>query len=278
MVISVCSQHHSLTLFILPNINILIFLSLFILQLHLFNSPMLLIALFIWIFCYRYLTFFRNQCLKKTYTELWNFGFSFSAIIINLWCSTMDNDVSIMYLPSIKKCIDRNNLHVALSPLYNRRRLTDEYEQTIDEVWNMRLRQNGSLWNGTKFRIASVTEDHDVDSVTFNLGVTSYKDFIGTNWSPNAYLYQQLGTRDYSNTQVMAIKLLQLLHGSFKQQHDSYTFWCMILYGLLCEVIKDCYTTTYFESIWNDFLKINTCTIFKTLAHCTLNSLFITEL
>jgi len=63
-----------------------------------------------------------------------------------------------------------------------------------------RVAANPTLWNGSKFRIASVTEL--VSDVTFNLGVTSYRDFIGTNWALDAKHLRQLGYADFSDTQV----------------------------------------------------------------------------
>jgi len=36
----------------------------------------------------------------------------------------------------------------------------------------------------------------------FNLGITSYQDFIGTNWAPDAKHLRQLGYTDFADTQV----------------------------------------------------------------------------
>lgn len=111
----------------------------------------------------------------------------------------MDDDVVIMYTP-ITKPIARSNLKVNLADTYNRRSLPSSHEHNINEIWNARVRQNATLWNGTKFRLDSVVDD--AESATFNLGITSYKDFIGTNWSPDAELYRRLGTTDFDNTQA----------------------------------------------------------------------------
>jgi len=112
----------------------------------------------------------------------------------------MDKDVEIMYLPPAEERITRHSLKVKLSPAYNRKPLPESFETGIDVIWNKRVTSNPRLWNGSKFRIESVSDAGG--SVTFNLGVTSYKAFIGTNWSPNAQAMRQLGQQDYSNTQV----------------------------------------------------------------------------
>jgi len=65
---------------------------------------------------------------------------------------------------------------------------------------------NPTLWNGSKFRISSVSDGND--GVTFHLGITSYKDFIGTNWSPSAAELRQLGSRDRSDTQVSTLLII----------------------------------------------------------------------
>jgi len=112
----------------------------------------------------------------------------------------MDADVEIMYVPSTEKRITRHNLKVNLSGSHNRKLLPESLEARIDEIWNRRVTDNPTLWNGSKFRIASVSESSG--DVTFNLGITSYKEFIGTNWSPDADLLRQLGDQKYSDTQV----------------------------------------------------------------------------
>jgi len=112
----------------------------------------------------------------------------------------MDADVEIMYVPSTEKRITRHNLKVKLSGSHNRKSLPEPLEARIDEIWNRRVTDNPTLWNGSKFRIASVSESNG--DVTFNLGITSYKEFIGTNWSPEADSLRQLGDQNYSDTQV----------------------------------------------------------------------------
>ena len=118
----------------------------------------------------------------------------------------MDPDVQIMYLPSKEKHITRHSLKVSLSDSHNRRPLPSALEACIDETWTRRVSDNPTLWNGSKFRISSVSDGND--GVTFHLGITSYKDFIGTNWSPSAAELRQLGSRDRSDTQVSTLLII----------------------------------------------------------------------
>ncbi|KAI3996428.1 hypothetical protein MKX01_006918 [Papaver californicum] len=61
-------------------------------------------------------------------------------------------------------------------------------EKSILEIWDQRLQQNPSLFNGTKFRYGGHTV-HDMDVpnketvVCLNLGLTDYRTFVGTNLS-----------------------------------------------------------------------------------------------
>ena len=112
----------------------------------------------------------------------------------------MDPHVSIMYTVPKGKFVNRTKLKVRLSSIYNRKTRPPEYESTIDAIWEERTRKNPKLWNGTKFRIECV--EQELSSPVFNLGISDYKDFICTNWSPNAQLYHELGTQNFNNTQA----------------------------------------------------------------------------
>lgn len=116
--------------------------------------------------------------------------------------TTSDSDVTFMYVPNVLlvNTLTRQNLQVRLSSAYNRKALPEPYESQINDLWQERVKKNPTLWNGTKFRIESVNEIDDY--VTFNIGITSYKDFIGTNWSPNAKLYKELGCLNFNNSQA----------------------------------------------------------------------------
>ena len=111
----------------------------------------------------------------------------------------IDTDVEIM-LQIEGKPIPRDRIHVHLSGDYNRKKLPVDLENKIDSCWTARLKKNPKLWNGTKFRLESAKQHNDL--VTMNIGITSYKDFIGTNWSPNAQDYKEMGGAHYQNPQA----------------------------------------------------------------------------
>ena len=129
----------------------------------------------------------------------------------------IDPDITIMYLPSFRKHISRTNLRVVLSENFNRKRLPEENEQEIENVWQNKLTVNPKMWNGSKFRLESVSEKDDI--TTFNIGITSYKDFIGTNWSPKAKDLHKLGLEINQNEQSFMSDALGV--GSIVQTADD---------------------------------------------------------
>lgn len=62
-------------------------------------------------------------------------------------------------------------------------------EESVDEIWNRRIQENASLYNGKKFRYGGHSL-HSVDgliqepSVCLHLGLTDYRTFVGTNLNP----------------------------------------------------------------------------------------------
>lgn len=124
----------------------------------------------------------------------------------------------IMYAVPKGQFVNRTKLKVKMSPEFNRKTLPNEHESTLDELWQERMKLNPKLWNGTKFRIESV--DQMGPSPVFNLGLTDYKDFICTNWSPNAKLYHELGENDFNNSQAYMSDALGV--GSLVETSDNY--------------------------------------------------------
>ena len=53
----------------------------------------------------------------------------------------------------------------------------------IDLAWQAKLRESPKMWDALKFRLASleVRKTADEPAVTIRVGVTSYKDYVGTN-------------------------------------------------------------------------------------------------
>lgn len=114
----------------------------------------------------------------------------------------MDPEVTIMFHRVMNCFVSRENLEVSLSDDYNRKKLPPEFESNIEETWREKANKNATLYNGTKFRLDSITGDEHSKKVVFNLGITCYKDFIGTNWSPNAKLYCSFGSSEHGNSQA----------------------------------------------------------------------------
>ena len=135
----------------------------------------------------------------------------------------LDKDVQIMYIVPSGNFYSSSHVNVRLSSAYNRKKLPDNLEENINRIWAERLTVNPRLWNGTKFRIDSVEQLPGDGGVIFNLGITSYKDFIGTNWAPNAKELCSLGLKDHNNSQIYMSDALGV--GSLVQTADD----CFIL-------------------------------------------------
>ena len=90
---------------------------------------------------------------------------------ILLWCATG---------------LRRQDVTVDLSTAHDRCSLQSSCEDHIGSIWDARLSANPSLYNGSKFRLAGFVfpEQRDCTSsaqVTILLGVTDYRDYLGTN-------------------------------------------------------------------------------------------------
>jgi hypothetical protein len=130
----------------------------------------------------------------------------------------MDPHVVIMYAVPRGKFVGRTKLRVRLSSDFNRKPLPPDFEDCLDQLWNEKKALNPKLWNGTKFRIESV--EHEGNNPVFNLGLSDYKDFICTNWSPNAKLYHELGEKHHNNTQAYMSDALGV--GSLVETSDGF--------------------------------------------------------
>jgi 8-oxo-dGTP pyrophosphatase MutT (NUDIX family) len=82
--------------------------------------------------------------------------------------------------------LDRRDVSVDLSPSHDRCRLQSACEDQIGSTWEARLALNPRLYNGSKFRLAGFEfgEPGTQKQVKLLLGVTDYKDYLGTNLSP----------------------------------------------------------------------------------------------
>ncbi|CAH1792348.1 unnamed protein product [Owenia fusiformis] len=116
----------------------------------------------------------------------------------------MSLENTIMFSTSPGVVIDRKNTRINMSTTFNRKCLPSSDEKNIETIWDNRKKKNSTLFNGTKFRLDTVCQLFNKETLTFtlNLGLTDYKDFIGTNWSPNAKQILQHGENEYGNTQA----------------------------------------------------------------------------
>lgn len=128
----------------------------------------------------------------------------------------MDSDITVMHVVQPLKLQPESNITVCLSPEFNRKQPNNIYqhsafgifdaalkdkEDPIDIVWKHRVKENPRLFNATKFRIHSVKTGDD-NNVNMSLGVTDYKEFLGTNWAPYAQYLQSKGKELHGNAQV----------------------------------------------------------------------------
>ncbi|KAI1898677.1 hypothetical protein AGOR_G00074840 [Albula goreensis] len=134
----------------------------------------------------------------------------------------MDPEVSLLLHCAPWKGLREEQVQVELSEKYNRNRAT-EVEQHIEEVWTERVTREPWLFNGAKFRLfsASLTPPPSCNAVcgagdiyhgaqkekerdehtqlTLQLGLTCYKDFLGTNWSAGVGALMRRGVAEFGD-------------------------------------------------------------------------------
>nr|KAF6466722.1 nudix hydrolase 22 [Rousettus aegyptiacus] len=96
------------------------------------------------------------------------------------------------------------SLLLQLSPAYDRRPLS-EGDKAIAAIWESRLQAQPWLFDASKFRLHSVTlapTGSPGPQLLLRLGLTSYRDFLGTNWSSSAAWLQQQGAADWGDKQA----------------------------------------------------------------------------
>uniref|UniRef100_A0A8C4SFD8 Nudix (nucleoside diphosphate linked moiety X)-type motif 22 n=1 Tax=Erpetoichthys calabaricus TaxID=27687 RepID=A0A8C4SFD8_ERPCA len=111
----------------------------------------------------------------------------------------MDSEISIMFQCPSSQGLTEEQVHVDLSPRYNRCRLP-QYEPQIEVIWQQKCSEKPWLFNGSKFRIHSVSLERGI--LYIRLGLTCYRDFIATNWALEAPSLQQQGLKDLGNSQA----------------------------------------------------------------------------
>ncbi|XP_051134522.1 nudix hydrolase 9 isoform X4 [Andrographis paniculata] len=83
-----------------------------------------------------------------------------------------------------------SQLSVRFDPIYDRIPHPDySLESSISEIWDRRVLQNPSLYNGLKFRYGGHTfgdgaNPGQKNDTCLHLGLTDYRTFVGTNLNP----------------------------------------------------------------------------------------------
>ena len=79
--------------------------------------------------------------------------------------------------------ISKSEVSAKLCKKWSRKIHPDEsVVERIDQIWKERKAANPKLFNGTKFRLAGLSESNLPHFVSLRLSVTNYGSFLGTNY------------------------------------------------------------------------------------------------
>ncbi|XP_023559687.1 nucleoside diphosphate-linked moiety X motif 22 isoform X2 [Octodon degus] len=115
----------------------------------------------------------------------------------------MDPEVSLL-LQCPPGGLPQEQVRVELSQAYDRHPLPGG-DKTITAIWESRLQTQPWLFNAPKFRLHSATlapADFSGSQLLLRLGLTSYRDFLGTNWASSASWLRQRGATDWNDKQA----------------------------------------------------------------------------
>lgn len=116
---------------------------------------------------------------------------------------TMDPEVSLL-LQCPPGGLPEEQVQVELSPAYDRRPLPGG-DNAISAAWESRLQAQPWLFDAPKFRLHSATLapiGSPGPQLLLRLGLTSYRDFLGTNWASSAAWLRQQGATDWGDKQA----------------------------------------------------------------------------
>ena len=74
----------------------------------------------------------------------------------------------------------KDEVHVRLSTQCDRRPLKG-HDKNLQSRWETALRENPRIFDASKFRLHRAEKDQQTGHVTLHLGLTSYKEYLGTN-------------------------------------------------------------------------------------------------
>ncbi|XP_015272311.1 PREDICTED: nucleoside diphosphate-linked moiety X motif 22 [Gekko japonicus] len=111
----------------------------------------------------------------------------------------MDPEISLIFQCTSPSGISECQVRAELSPLYDRHQLPGDRVQ-IETAWAARRQQEPWLFDGAKFRLHSIKQEGG--RLVFRLGLTCYKDFVGTNLASRVEQLRQQGHEDFGNSQA----------------------------------------------------------------------------
>ncbi|KAM8968620.1 uridine diphosphate glucose pyrophosphatase NUDT22 [Sarcophilus harrisii] len=115
----------------------------------------------------------------------------------------MDPEISLLVQCPLGGLAEER-VRAELSPAYDRRPLPGG-EDSITDAWDARRRAQPWLFNAPKFRLHSAalgSPDPGGPLLTLRLGLTSYRDFLGTNWASSAGRLRCQGSADWGDAQA----------------------------------------------------------------------------
>ncbi|XP_058545395.1 uridine diphosphate glucose pyrophosphatase NUDT22 isoform X2 [Neofelis nebulosa] len=116
---------------------------------------------------------------------------------------TMDPEVSLL-LQCPPGGLPEKQVQAELSPDYDRRPLPGG-DKAIAAIWESRLQAQPWLFDAPKFRLHSAIlapTGSQGPQLLLRLGLTSYRDFLGTNWASSAAWLRQQGATDWGDKQA----------------------------------------------------------------------------
>lgn len=129
-----------------------------------------------------------------------------------------EEEVSIIFLAPQFPGLHQSDINVSVDHSYDRQNLDLDRQAEIDHIWRKRVEQNKYLYDASKFRYHSMQME---DGTAFlRLGITSYKDFLGTNWAPDAQNLSKKGKERYGNTQAFMSDAMGV--GNFVETSDGH--------------------------------------------------------
>ncbi|XP_037373566.1 uridine diphosphate glucose pyrophosphatase NUDT22 isoform X2 [Talpa occidentalis] len=115
----------------------------------------------------------------------------------------MDPEVSLL-LQCPQGGLPEERVRAELSPAYDRRPLPGG-DKAIAALWESRLQAQPWLFDAPKFRLHSAIltpTGSPGPQLLLRLGLTSYRDFLGTNWASSAAWLRQQGAADWGDKQA----------------------------------------------------------------------------